>query len=630
MSTHHNDHHEHEHEHGKLPVILFFVGLITFIVSLFLPAGLLQNSLATVTIIMSGYHIIIEGFEDTYIQTKTNKRFTPNVHVLMALAAIGAAIIGDFKEGALLIVIFAAAHFLEDYAEGKSKREITNLMKMNPTEARRIQPDGSTKIVDISDLRIGDMLQVLNGDQIPTDGTIVSGYTSIDESAINGESVPAEKTVGDDVFGSTINGTGAITIKVTKDSSDTVFAKILQLVSDSQTNLSQKATKIKRLEPKYVTAVLILVTLYILSAPFLFGYSWHDSFYKGMVFLTVASPCALAASDIPATLSGISNLAKRGVLFKGGSFLSNLSELQAIAFDKTGTLTEGKPKVTNSYFIHDDQDYYINLIVAMEKQANHPLATALLDSFTPTDTMDLDVENQIGKGLVSTYNGHTYRIGKPSQFTAVPDVVSNLNHTYSQEGKTVVFFSEDDKVIGLIAMMDLPNEQAKEVIQYFKEQGVHTTMITGDAVKTGQAVAKHLNMDEVVGNVLPENKSAIIDTLEQTYGMTAMVGDGVNDAPALVNADIGIAMGDGTDIAIDVADVVLMQNNLTKLSYAHKVSKKLDTVVMQNIIFSMSVVLLLVVLNSLGNMSLPIGIIAHEGSTLLVLLNGLRLLKPVS
>lgn len=628
MSTHHNDH--HEHEHGKLPVILFFVGLITFIVSLFLPAGLLQNSLATVTIIMSGYHIIIEGFEDTYIQTKTNKRFTPNVHVLMALAAIGAAIIGDFKEGALLIVIFAAAHFLEDYAEGKSKREITNLMKMNPTEARRIQPDGSTKIVDISDLRIGDMLQVLNGDQIPTDGTIVSGYTSIDESAINGESVPAEKTVGDDVFGSTINGTGAITIKVTKDSSDTVFAKILQLVSDSQTNLSQKATKIKRLEPKYVTAVLILVTLYILSAPFLFGYSWHDSFYKGMVFLTVASPCALAASDIPATLSGISNLAKRGVLFKGGSFLSNLSELQAIAFDKTGTLTEGKPKVTNSYFIHDDQDYYINLIVAMEKQANHPLATALLDSFTPTDTMDLDVENQIGKGLVSTYNGHTYRIGKPSQFTAVPDVVSNLNHTYSQEGKTVVFFSEDDKVIGLIAMMDLPNEQAKEVIQYFKEQGVHTTMITGDAVKTGQAVAKHLNMDEVVGNVLPENKSAIIDTLEQTYGMTAMVGDGVNDAPALVNADIGIAMGDGTDIAIDVADVVLMQNNLTKLSYAHKVSKKLDTVVMQNIIFSMSVVLLLVVLNSLGNMSLPIGIIAHEGSTLLVLLNGLRLLKPVS
>lgn len=630
MSTHHNDHHEHEHEHGKLPVILFFVGLITFIVSLFLPAGLLQNSLATVTIIMSGYHIIIEGFEDTYIQTKTNKRFTPNVHVLMALAAIGAAIIGDFKEGALLIVIFAAAHFLEDYAEGKSKREITNLMKMNPTEARRIQPDGSTKIVDISDLRIGDMLQVLNGDQIPTDGTIVSGYTSIDESAINGESVPAEKTVGDDVFGSTINGTGAITIKVTKDSSDTVFAKILQLVSDSQTNLSQKATKIKRLEPKYVTAVLILVTLYILSAPFLFGYSWHDSFYKGMVFLTVASPCALAASDIPATLSGISNLAKRGVLFKGGSFLSNLSELQAIAFDKTGTLTEGKPKVTNSYFIHDDQDYYINLIVAMEKQANHPLATALLESFTPTDTMDLDVENQIGKGLVSTYNGHTYRIGKPSQFTAVPDVVSNLNHTYSQEGKTVVFFSEDDKVIGLIAMIDLPNEQAKEVIQYFKEQGVHTTMITGDAVKTGQAVAKHLNMDEVVGNVLPENKSAIIDTLEQTYGMTAMVGDGVNDAPALVNADIGIAMGDGTDIAIDAADVVLMQNNLTKLSYAHKVSKKLDTVVMQNIIFSMSVVLLLVVLNSLGNMSLPIGIIAHEGSTLLVLLNGLRLLKPVS
>ncbi|MEG0256512.1 MAG: heavy metal translocating P-type ATPase [Vagococcus sp.] len=631
---HNHDHsgHDHEHDHGKLPVVLFFIGLATYIASLFIAEGIFQNILATATIFLSGYHIIIEGFEDTISQTKENRKFTPNVHILMTLAAFGAAVIGDFKEGALLIVIFAGAHFLEDYAEGKSKREITNLMKMNPTEARLIKADGSTEVVDVSTLKIGDQLKVLNGDQIPTDGRIISGYTAIDESSINGESVPAEKTVGDDVYGSTINGNGAITIEVTKESSDTVFAKILQLVNQSQSNLSKKATKIKKLEPKYVTAVMIIVTLYIVAMPLIFGHTWYDSFYKGMVFLTVASPCALAASDVPATLSGISNLAKRGVLFKGGSFLSNLEGIRAIAFDKTGTLTEGKPKVTDVFFSIENEGnsaHYLNIIAAMEKQANHPLANAILAHIKVTEVLALDIENQIGKGLVSTYNGKTYRIGKPAQFKQVPSQIEQFNHTYSEDGKTVVYFSENDVVVGLIAMMDLPNENAKKVISYLKEQGIHTTMITGDAEKTGRAVANQLGMDEVVGNVLPENKSAIVENLESKYGSTAMVGDGVNDAPALVKADIGIAMGEGTDIAIDVADVVLMKNDLTKLSYAHRISKHLDKVVMQNIAFSMFIVALLVVLNIMGKMSLPLGIIAHEGSTLIVLFNGLRLLKPL-
>ncbi|MFC6348519.1 heavy metal translocating P-type ATPase [Vagococcus carniphilus] len=631
---HDHDHsgHNHDHDHGKLPVVLFFIGLVTYIASLFVADGIFQNILATATIFMSGYHIIIEGVEDTISQTKQNRKFTPNVHILMTLAAFGAAIIGDFKEGALLIVIFAGAHFLEDYAEGKSKREITNLMKMNPTEARLIKADGSTEIVDVATLKIGDQLKVLNGDQIPTDGRIIAGYTSIDESSINGESMPAEKTVGDDVFGSTINGNGSITIEVTKESSDTVFAKILQLVNQSQSNLSKKATKIKKLEPKYVTAVMVIVTLYIVAMPLIFGHTWYESFYKGMVFLTVASPCALAASDVPATLSGISNLAKRGVLFKGGSFLSNLAGIRAIAFDKTGTLTEGKPKVTDVFFTVENKNNsanYLNIIAAMEKQANHPLADAILAHIDVTETIELDIDNQIGKGLVSNYGGNTYRIGKPSQFKQVSSQVEQLNHAYAEQGKTVVYFSENDSVVGLIAMMDLPNENAKSVISYLKEQGIHTTMITGDAEKTGRAVANQLGMDQVIGNVLPENKSAIVEDLEKQYGSTAMVGDGVNDAPALVKADIGVAMGEGTDIAIDVADVVLMQNDLTKLGYAHRISKRLDKVVMQNIVFSMFIVLLLVVLNIIGKMNLPLGIIAHEGSTLIVLFNGLRLLKPL-
>lgn len=631
----HHDHehehgHSHDHDHGKMPVILFFVGLAAFLLALFLDEGILQNGMYVLAMLMSGYHIIEEGISDTIASTKAKGKFTPNVHVLMTLAALGASLIGDFEEGALLIVIFASAHFLEDYAEGKSRREITNLMKMNPTEARLIQEDGSTKTVEVTSLAIGDHLQVLNGDQIPTDGIILTGYSAIDESSINGESIPREKSVGDDVFGSTINGNGTFTMEVTKDSRDTLFAKILQLVNQSQSNLTKTGTKIQQLEPIYVKSVLLMVPIFIVVMPFIMGWNWYESFYRGMVFLTVASPCALAASAVSATLSAISNLAKKGVLFKGGSYLSNLADVQAVAFDKTGTLTAGKPQVTDYFFIDTTQEQYVvDIIVAMEKTANHPLANAILAKFKCQTELSLEVENEIGKGLVSRIDNRVYRIGKPESFSDVSQTMRDLNHRYSDEGKTVVYISEDEHVVGLIAMMDVPNEHAKGVISYLKSQQIHTTMITGDSEKTGQAIGRQLGMDEIIGNVLPENKSAIVADQQAKFGVVAMLGDGVNDAPALVNADIGIAMGDGTDVAMDVADAVLMNNDLTKLSYAHKIAKRLDKVVWQNIYFSMAVVVFLVILNIFGKMNLPIGILVHEGSTLVVIFNGLRLLLPI-
>lgn len=639
----HNHEHNHEHENGgghnhshgdsKSAVVLFFAGLTAFIVALFLTdSSLLQTILFISAMLLSGYHIMLEGITDTIEATKRKRKFSPNVHILMTVAAIGATIIGNYEEGALLIIIFAAAHFMEEYAEGRSKREITNLLKMNPTEARLIEADGSVKVVDVSVLKIGDKLQVLNGDQIATDGVILSGVTSIDESSINGESIPREKTVGDEVFGSTINGNGTFTMEVTKDSSDTLFAKILQLVNQSQSNLSKTATKIQKIEPYYVTAVLIIVPIFILLGPSIFSWTWNESFYRGMVFLISASPCALAASAVPATLSGISNLAKRGVLFKGGSYLANLAGIKAVAFDKTGTLTKGKPSVTDFYFDEIDEatteQNYIDLIVAMEKTANHPLANAILGKFEAKESIELEVENEIGKGLVAQYNGAVYQIGKPTVFKNVSSKIENHNEQYSKDGKTVVYFAKDNQVIGLIAMMDVPNANAIEVISYLKSQNIHTTMITGDSEVTGQAVGRQLGIDEVIGNVLPENKAQVIKDQQARYGTVAMLGDGVNDAPALVTADIGVAMGDGTDIAIDVADAVLMQNDLTKFSYAHKVSKRLDRVVWQNIIFSMLIVAILVTLNILGKMDITIGVIAHEGSTLIVILNGLRLLLP--
>lgn len=626
--------HDHDHSHGgNKEVILFFVGLVAFFVALFVSPVIFKNSLFVVSIILSGYHIIMEGFIDTYKQSIKKKKFIPNVHILMTLAAIGAVIIGDFMEAALLILIFAGAHFLEHYAESKSNKEITNLLQLNPTNARRIKPDGEIEIVDVADLTIGDQLSILNGDQIPTDGVVVSGESAVDQAAITGESIPVEKKAGDTLFGSTINGTGTMIMEVTKDSSETVISQIIEMVTQAQTNISRTAALIKRIEPVYVSIVLVLTPLFYLLGFYVFGWSSYESFYRTMVFLIATSPCALAVTDIPATLSAISNLAKRGVLFKGGSYLSNLSDLNAVAFDKTGTLTTGKPVVTETYFsteiIEADRNTFERVIVSMESKSNHPLAQAIIEHYDTITPDEMEVENVIGIGLVGTLNGQTYKIGKPTSYHVIPTDIQQQTEQFEHEGKTVVYFGTDDKVLGLIAIQDVPKETSKAAIDYFKSEGIHTVMLTGDAKRTGEAIGRKLGLDEVRGNIMPEEKAAMITDLKKDYPVMAMVGDGVNDAPALVTADIGVAMGEGTDIAIDVADAVLMKNDLTRFSYTHKLAKKLRKIVWQNIFMALAIVVLLVILNITGNMNMTFAVIIHEGSTLLVIFNGLRMLAGV-
>src|SRR5690625_5256425 len=623
--------HDHDHNHGKMPIILYFIGLALAIVALFLSGEyqLIKNIMFSLATISAGYHVIVlEGLGETIENTKANNKFMPNSHILMGLAAIGASAIGNFWEGTLLILIFSGAHFLEDYAEGRSRREITKLLEMNPTTARLILPDGNTKIVDVSELTVGDQLQVLNGDQVPIDGVILSGSTSIDESSINGESIPNEKTKGDTVFGSTINGTGTFTMEVTKENEDTVFSKILQLVNQNQDNQTKAASIIQKFEPKYVTVVLIAIPLFVLLAPVLLDWTWSQSIYRGLVLLVAASPCALAAATVSVTLSATSNLAKNGVLSKGSTYLSQLADINAIAFDKTGTLTRGKPQVTNSYFTDSvNEEEMIDIVVALEKESNHPLANAILEKFEAKNKMTIDVTNQIGKGLTGDYNVKNNRIGKPTSFANVAEEFSRLNDEWASEGKTVVYVSEDAKVVGLIALMDIPNEEAKATIDYFKSLGIHTTLITGDSEMTGKAVGEQLGIDEVIANVMPEDKSNIINEQKKEHGIVAMVGDGVNDAPALVKANVGIAMGDGTDVAVEVSDLALMKNDLSKLVNAHKVATKMNRVIWQNIFFSMAVVVFLVIVSFLGLTDIAISVIIHEGSTLVVILNGLRLLS---
>ncbi|MGB4922000.1 MAG: heavy metal translocating P-type ATPase [Enterococcus aquimarinus] len=634
---HHHQHTEaasscsHHHHHGKQPVILYVVGLVLYFIALLSPLPeSLSNLLMLSAMVVAGYQVIFEGIGETITESIRLKKFWPNVHILMTLAAIGAVFLGDYDEGALLILIFSGAHFLEEYAEGRSKREITALLKMNPTKARLRQENGEYAMVEVETLKIGDQLKVLPGDQVPTDGVILEGSSTLNESSINGESMPQEKTVGAEVYGSTINGQGTFTMTVTKVASDTIFAKILTLVNQSQSRLSPTATKIKQIEPLYVKTVIAIVPLFILSGIVIFQWGWYPSFYRGMVLMISASPCALAASAIPASLSGISNLAKRGVLFKGGSYLANLADVQAVAFDKTGTLTQGNPAVTDVYFIDETKaSDWTKIIVSMENSANHPLAKAMLRHFDQVSPIALDVQNDIGKGLKTIYEGKEYKIGKQDFFANIASELLVQTERLTKQGKNVVFFGENDHVVGYLAMMDLPQPTASSVIDYLNTQGIQTVMITGDATLTGQAVGDLLGISQVKGNVLPEQKSTIITELQQQYGKTVMLGDGINDAPALVQADIGFAMGDGTDVAIDVADAVIMKNDLTRFQYAHQVSKKLDRIVWQNMIFSMLIVALLVVFNFFGKIEIGLGVFVHEGSTLVVILNGLRLLLPI-
>ena len=609
------------------PIGFYLLGVAAFIGGLFITQPLARAGLLIAAAVAAGYHVIAEGVTETIQDSKKQHRFAPNIHILMALAAVGAIAIGSYEEAAMLILIFAGADFLEDYVENKSRKEITALLAMAPLEARRYGHDGEFEVVPVAALKIGDRLQILNGAQVPTDGVIIAGTASLDESAISGESIPREKQVGDEVFGGTLNGQSTFDMRVTKASDETVFAKIIQMVQTAQATPTKMASVIQRFEPLYVKVVLAALPLVFLAGPLLLHWPWMTSVYRTIVFLVAVSPCALAASAVPATLAGISNLARHGVLFKGGRYLANLTQLKAIAFDKTGTLTKGTPTVTDSEFAADvDQAAVMAVVTAMEKQSNHPLANAIVAHYPATDVVIDTVHNEIGKGLTADYQGHTYTVGKPQRFTHAPALFRQRAMALGQQGKTVIFVAVDQTVVGLIALMDEAKSSAKAAIAYLKHHDIQPVMITGDAKQTGEAVAADLGIKQVVTNVLPDQKVAVVKQLQETMRPIAMVGDGVNDAPALANAEVGIAMGSGPDVAIDVADVVLIKNDLSRLAFAHQVSTKMNRIVVENLVFSMAVVLLLVTLNVLQLTNIAWGVFLHEGSTLMVILNGLRLL----
>ncbi|WP_423808634.1 heavy metal translocating P-type ATPase [Pontibacillus yanchengensis] len=583
-------------------------------------------TLYVLAFLIGGFAKAKEGIEETIENRDLN------VEMLMIFAAIGSAAIGYWTEGAILIFIFAMSGALETYTMNKSQKEISSLMDLQPEEALRLH-DGQEELVHVSELSIGDHILVKAGERVPSDGEIIKGKTSLDEAAITGESVPVSKELGSEVFAGTVNINGSITVKITKPANETLFQKIVQLVQSAQSEKSPSQLFIERFEGTYVKVVLLVVALMMFVPHFAFGWGWQDTIYRAMILLVVASPCALVASIMPATLSAISNGARHGILFKGGVHLENLSHLQAIAFDKTGTLTNGTPEVTNTHFRSGNEKELLSIFTAIERESNHPLAQAIVRYGENQNVQQhievYDMTNIAGSGVTAKVEGKQWKIGN-ADFVGREDAFEfegGIGENLAAEGKTLTFIADEDGVAGLIALKDQIRKETKDALQSLRESGIYTVMLTGDHDTTAQAIAKECGINHYIAECLPEDKVEQVKLLRESFENVAMVGDGINDAPALATANVGIAMGEGTDVALETADIVLMKNELPKIANAIKLSTKMNRIVKQNVIFSIGVIMLLIISNFLQMLNLPLGVVGHEGSTILVILNGLRLLR---
>ena len=583
------------------------------------------------------------------VQNLKLKRF--EIDTLMLVAAAGAAALGAWAEGALLLFLFSLGHSLEHYAMGRAKRAIEALAELAPATAKVRRGDTIMEVA-VETLALGDVVIVLPNERLPADGFVVSGESSVDQAPVTGESVPVDKRPVPDrakatarpdlldaahrVFAGTINGSGAIEIVVTKRSSESALARIVKMVSEAETRRSPTQRFTDRFERVFVPAVLALAVL-LLFAWVVVDEPFRDSFYRAMAVLVAASPCALAIATPSAVLSGIARAARSGVLIKGGAPLEKLGSLNALAFDKTGTLTEGRPRITDVSPAPDiDEAELLATAVAVEALSDHPLAQAIVRDGTqrlggaPLSAAS-GLRSLTGQGVVAQIQGDTVQIGKAEMFGAdgLPPLSESVAAAVEQrrnEGRTTMVVRRNGRDLGVISLMDTPRASARSALEQLRKIGItRMIMLSGDNQRVADAVARQVGLDEAWGDLMPEDKVEAIKKLREA-GEVAMVGDGVNDAPAMANATVGIAMGAaGSDVALETADVALMADDLSHLPFAVGLSRQARTIIRQNLFISLGVVALLVPATILG-LGIGPAVAAHEGSTLVVVFNALRLL----
>ncbi|MDQ0724308.1 Cd2+/Zn2+-exporting ATPase [Paenibacillus sp. W4I10] len=577
-----------------------------------------------------------------------------DVNLLMIAASLGAAAIGYWNEGAMLIFIFALSGALESYATERSHKDISSLLALKPETALRIE-DGQMNLVAIDDLQPGDLLLVKPGELIPADGVVYRGSSFINQSSITGESLPVDKVAGDEVYAGTVNGEGALYVEVTKSAEGSLFGKIIKMVEEAQAEVPDSQRFMERFEGIYARIVVGVTLLVIAGTPLLLGWTWNEAFYKAMVFLVVASPCALVSSIMPVMLSAMSSSARRGILFKGGAHMENMARTRVVAFDKTGTLTMGNPQVTDIITSENvDRAQLLAAVAAIENLSMHPLARAIVDQANMENITLQEAEHVqalTGWGIEGTINGVVWSIGKTDVLGSMqseemkdsnvgdPDE-HGVNHVkvssewgdvcsrLEGEGKTVSVVMADGELVGLIAMRDTVRPQAAAAVKKLEAMGVKVAMLTGDRARSASVIARETGVSMVYADLLPEDKVKKVQVLRKQYGPVLMVGDGVNDAPALAAATVGMGMGlSGSGTALEVADAVLMNDNIEEIAWVIGQARRAQRTVKQNMFFAITVILALIAGNFLQDVALPLGVVGHEGSTILVILNGLRLLR---
>jgi len=563
------------------------------------------------------------------------RRGTVDIHTLMLAAAAGAAGLGHWGEGSTLLFLFALSGALEQLALQRTSRALSDLVALKPSDAWRVE-NGEELAVLAETLQIGDRIRIKPGERVPADGQIVEGHSALDLSALTGESTPVEVVPGGEVFAGALNHHGALLVRVTKQASDNTLARIIELVQQAQAGRAPTQRIIDRFGSVYAATVLSLTLLAVL-VPWLLGLGdLRAIVYRAMTLLVVASPCALVISTPASILSAIANGARRGILFKGGVYLETAATVRAIAFDKTGTLTRGRIRVTDVVPAEGiERDELLRLTGGAERNSEHPMARAVAEAAKrrglelpePQDFMALP-----GRGLRARVDGRAVLVGNQlllrEHGRTLPAALEQRHRELTSAGNSVVAVA-DDRVLGLIAFADEIRPEARAVLQALRELGVeHTVMLTGDQPEIARAVAEQVGVDEWHAGLLPEHKVERLRELRQRFGRVGMVGDGVNDAPALTASDLGVAMGvAGADVSLETADLVLMSDHLEQLVTALRLSRRARRTVIQNLALSVAIISVLIAGALLGAVNLPLGVVGHEGNTLLVVANGLRLLR---
>lgn len=568
--------------------------------------------------VIGGFSKAVEGV------TKTIEEKSLNVEFLMIAAALAAFTTDNYSEGAILIFIFAVSGVMEEFATAQSEKALTHLLKLAPKTAILFN-DRMERVIESSLLKIGDLVLVKPGQLIPADGVIVAGGAAIDQSSITGEFTPQTKLVDEPVFAGSLCLDSTLEVRVSKNPSETLVQKMIELVKKAQEEKTQSEHRVSTFEKVYVYVVIALALAVMFITPILGWLDASEAFRRGVIVLVVASPCALVASITPALLSTLSHAARKGILIKSGRHLDTFNRIKVVAFDKTGTITTGKPQVRNLVLKPGIlKSEFLSVVVNAERSSNHPLAKAVALFYADVPRQSFNIKEIPGRGLEVKTDTQTWQIGR-FDFRIDAEFEKTFNQ-YKKDGFTLVPAILQGELVGFITLQDTIREEAKQAIKQLKSLGIETVMLTGDNQETARNISFVIGINSYQGNCFPEDKVKAVQRFKDQQKPILMIGDGINDAPALALADLGVSMGDATDVSLETSDVVMMNNNLSNIPYMMGITKKMQTIITQNVVFSISVIAVLLLSNVFGLIVLQLGVLGHELSTILVILNSLRLL----